>query len=86
MEVLIHKFYKNRNGNIVVIVRDLGFFTTKLVSKPVKEKLTKDLVLEIVKDYYILSRDEINFKFIEDPECEEEVSIVYYETCYGWEA
>lgn len=86
MEVLIHKFYKNRNGNIVVIVRDLGFFTTKLVSKPVKEKLTKDLVLEIVKDYYILNKDEIDFKFIEDPECEEEVSITYYETCYGWEA
>lgn len=85
MEVLIHKYYKNKNGNIIIIVRDLGCFATKLVAKATNE-LTKENVLEIVKDFYILNKDEINFKFIEDPECEEDVSITYYETCYGWEA
>lgn len=86
MDVLIHKYYKTKNNNIVVIVRDLGFFATKLVSKPTKDKLTKDLIIEIVKDFYILSKDEINIKFIKDPDCEQDVSITYYETCYGWEA
>lgn len=86
MDVLIHKYYKNKNGNVIVIVRDLGFFATKLISKPTKDKVDKETVLEIVKDFYILSKDEINIKFIEDPECEQEVSITYYETCYGWEA
>lgn len=86
MEVLIHKYFKNKNNNIVVIVRDLGCFATKLVSKPTNEKLTKDLVLEIVKDYYALSSDPINIKFVKDPDCMEDISITYYETCYGWEA
>ena len=84
MEVLIHKYFKNKNNNIVVIVRDLGFFTTRLVSKPTKAIASETIAIEIVKDFY--QEEDLDIKFVDDPDAEEEVSISYYETCYGWEA
>ena len=85
MKVLINKFYKTKNNNIIVIVRDLGCFATKLVSKPTVAKVTEEVVIEIVKDFYDMAED-INIKFVDDPDAIEDVSIAYYETCYGWEA
>lgn len=84
MQVLIHKFYKNKNGNIIIIVRDLGFFATRLIAKPRKQKLIEALAIDIVKDFY--EEEDLTIKFVDDPDAEEEVSITYYETCYGWEA
>ena len=86
MKVLINKFYKTKNNNIIVIVRDLGCFATKLVSKPTVAKVTEEVVIEIVKDFYDIEGDNIDIKFVDDPDAIEDVSIAYYETCYGWEA
>lgn len=83
MQVLINKFYKTKNGNIIVIVRDLGCFATRLVTKPRKE-VNKEIIIEIVKDYY--EGEDINISFVDDPDCMDDISISYYETCYGWEA
>lgn len=84
MQVLINKFYKSKNGNIVVIVRDLGCFATRLIAKPRKQKLIEALAIDIVKDYY--QEENLDIKFVDDPDCMEDISITYYETCYGWEA
>lgn len=84
MEVIINKFYKTENGRIVVIVRDLGCFATRLMTKTTKDNATKEVVIEIVKDFY--QEENLDIKFIDDPDCLEDVSISYYETCYGWEA
>ena len=84
MQVLIHKFYKSKNGNYIVIVRDPGFFATKLVAKPRKYKLIEAVAISIVQDFY--KEENLDIKFVDDPDAEEEVSITYYETCYGWEA
>lgn len=84
MEVIINKFYKTKNGRIVVIVRDLGCFATRLMTKTTKDNATEAVAIEIVKDFY--QEEDLDIKFVNDPECEEDVSITYYETCYGWEA
>lgn len=84
MQVLIHKFYKSQSGNYIVIVRDLGFFATRLVAKPRKHKLIEAVAISIVQDFY--QEENLDIKFVDDPDCEQEVSITYYETCYGWEA
>lgn len=83
MQILIHKFYKSKNGNIIVIVRDLGCFATRLIAKPRKGKLIEAVVISIVQDFY---EENLDIKFVDDPDAEQEVSITYYETCYGWEA
>lgn len=84
MQVLINKFYKTKNNRIVVIVRDLGCFATRLMSKPTKAKAVEAVAIELVKDYY--QEEDLDIKFVDDPDCEEDISITYYETCYGWEA
>ena len=84
MEILIHKFYKTKNNRIHVIVRDLGFFATQLVSKPTKEKAIEAVAIKLVQDFY--QEEDLTIKFVNDPSCEEDISITYYETCYGWEA
>lgn len=84
MQVLIHKFYKSKNGNYIVIVRDLGFFTTRLIAKPRKGKLTEAVAISIVQDYY--QEEDLDIKFVDDPDAIDEISLTYYETCYGWEA
>ena len=83
MEVLIHKYFKNKNNNIVVIVRDLGFFTTRLISKPTKAIASEAIALEIVKDFY--QEEDLTIKFVDDPDAMDEISLTYYETCYGWD-
>ena len=84
MEVIINKFYKTKNNRIVVIVRDLGCFATRLMSKPTKAKAIEAVAIDIVKDFY--QEEDLIIKFMDDPEAEEDISITYYETCYGWEA
>lgn len=84
MQVLIHKFYKSKNGNIVIIVRDLGCFATRLITKPKKQQLSEALAIDIVKSYYE-EEEYLDIKFVDDPDCMEDISITYYETCYGWD-
>ena len=84
MEVIINKFYKTKNNRIIVIVRDLGFFATRLISKPTKDRAIEAVAISLVQDFY--EEENLNIKFVEDPDCENEISITYYETCYGWEA
>lgn len=84
MEILIHKFYKTKNNNIVVIIRYPGFCATRLIAKPRKHKLIEAVAIAIVQDF--LERNDFDIKFVDDPDCEEDVASIYYETCYGWEA
>ena len=83
MQVLINKFYKNKNNNIIVIARDLGCFAFRLISKPTKAKAIEEVAIEIVKDFY--EEEDLTIKFVDDPDCMEDISITYYETCYGWD-
>lgn len=82
MEILIHKFYKSKNGSYVVIMREPGFCATRLVAKPRRYKLIEGVAISIVQDF--LNQKDITIKFVDDPD--DDIAITYYETCYGWEA
>jgi len=86
MKIIITNFYKTKNGNVVILFRDRMGCTVQLISKPISNNLTKEVLLNIIKDFRFCitgkyRHTELRFAI----DREEESEITYFETCYGWD-
>jgi hypothetical protein len=88
MKVIINKAYKTKKGNVVILIREKSGFVTTLISKPILQEISKELLLNIIKDFRFCMTGKFRhteIKFIDDINAENDSCITYFETCYGWD-
>lgn len=86
MKYTITNFYKTQKGYIVINFRDKTGFITELVAKPRNGDVSKEVILDIIKDFRFCMTGKFRHTELRfDIDKEDESVITYFETWYGWD-
>ena len=87
-KITVTSVYKLKKGGVVINYKDRTGMVTTLATKPTRETDLHAIAIWAIKDfikYNTGSSRHITVKFVNEPNAEEDSTITYFETCYGWD-